>query len=140
MALKLSVTVRDAQNNVIETTISTAPKLQLWSGTPPANCAAADAADGDMLCEMALPSDWLGASSSGAKAKAGTWSGTGAAAAGAGTDVTHFRIKDTAGTTCHVQGTVTATGGGGDMTLDNVSVATDQAITVNSFALTAGNA
>jgi hypothetical protein len=39
-----------------------------------------------------------------------------------------------------MQGTVTATGGGGDMTVDNVSFAAAQAFTVTSFTLTAGNA
>jgi hypothetical protein len=38
-----------------------------------------------------------------------------------------------------MQGTVTATGGGGDMTLDNVSIASSQAVTVNTFTLTDAN-
>jgi hypothetical protein len=138
MALQLSESVRDAQNNAIETTISTLPKLYLLSGAVEANCAAADT--GTICAILDLPSDWLGVSSAGVKSKAGTWSGVGHANAGAGTDVGHFRVKDTAGTTVHIQGTVTVTAGGGDMTMDNVSVATDQAVTVNTFALTAGNA
>ena len=140
MALKLSVAVRDAQNDAIETVVSTTPKLQLWSGTIPASCAAADAGDGAKLCEIALPSDWMAASSGGVKAKSGTWTDVVLAAAGTGTNVTHFRLKNSAGTTCHAQGTVTVTGGGGDMTMDNVSVAQNQAVTVNTFSLTAGNA
>jgi hypothetical protein len=138
MALKLSETVRDAQNNAIETTISTAPKLYLLSGAPPASCSDADT--GTICAILDLPSDWLGASSTGVKSKAGAWAGVGHANAGAGTDVGYFRVKITAGTTVHIQGTVTVTGGGGDMTMDNVNVATDQEVTVNSFALTAGNA
>ena len=138
MSLQLSEAVRDAQNNAIETTVSTAPKLRLYSGAQPANCAAA--ASGTLCAELTLPSDWLGVSSAGVKSKAGTWSGVGHANAGAGTDVAHFRIVDTAGTTCHLQGSVTITGSGGDMTMDNVNVATDQAVTVNTFGLTAGNA
>jgi hypothetical protein len=50
----------------------------------------------------------------------------------------HFRIKQ--GATCHLQGTVTATGGGGDMTLDNVTIATGQQVTITAFTLTAGGA
>jgi hypothetical protein len=138
MSLQLSVAARDAQNDAIETTVSTAPKLYLLSGAVEANCAAADT--GTICAILDLPSDWLGASSAGVKSKAGTWSGVGHANASTGTDVGHFRIKDTAGTTVHLQGTVTVTAGGGDMTMDNISVATDQAVTVNSFALTAGNA
>jgi hypothetical protein len=39
-----------------------------------------------------------------------------------------------------MQGTVTATGGGGDLTVDNVSFASGQAFTVTGFTLTDGNA
>ena len=52
----------------------------------------------------------------------------------------HFRLLDSGGTTCHAQGTVTATGGGGDLTLDNTSIASGQSVTITSFTLTAGNA
>ena len=50
----------------------------------------------------------------------------------------HFEIMDSGGTTCHMQGTVTATGGGGDMEIDNTSIATGQQVTVTAFTLTAG--
>jgi hypothetical protein len=39
-----------------------------------------------------------------------------------------------------MQGTVTGTGGGGDMTISNVSIAVDQPITVTAFTITDGNA
>ena len=42
--------------------------------------------------------------------------------------------------TQHIQGTVTNTGGGGDMTVQNVVVEAAQAITITGFTLTAGNA
>lgn len=138
MAIQLSTSARNALLDAIETTISTTAKLQIRSGAAPANCAAANS--GTLLCEMTLPSDWWAAAASGAKAKSGTWSGTGDAAAGAGTNAAHFRIFDNAGTTCHLQGTVTASGGGGDMTLDNVSIASGQAVAVSTFNLTAPGA
>lgn len=134
MAIQLSVAVRNAQADAFETTTGTGAKLQIRSGSAPADCATADS--GTLLCEMTLPTDWLNNASAGAKTKAGTWSGTGAAAGTAG----HFRIKDSTGTTTHMQGTVTATGGGGDMTLDNTSIASAQAVAVSSFSYTRGNA
>lgn len=134
MAVQLSVASRNARLDSIETTVGTAPKLQIRTGAQPASCAAADS--GTLLCEMTLPSDWAAAASSGTKAKSGTWSGTGAAAGTAA----HFRLKDSAGTTCHMQGTVTITGGGGDMTVDNTSIAVSQAVTVNTWTMTDGNA
>lgn len=133
MALQLSTALRNAQGNAVEATVGTSPQLELRSGAPPANCAAADT--GTLLVEMLLPSDWIGAFAAGAGAKAGTWSGAGVAAG----SIAHFRIKDSAGTTTHAQGTVTATGGGGDMTVDNVVVAISQVVTVNTFTWTMGN-
>lgn len=138
MAIQYSVTLRNNQLDQIESTTGTSAKLRLYSGSAPADCAAA--ATGTLLVDMALPSDWMAAASSGSKAKTGTWSGTGTAGAGSGTSAGYFRITDSAGTTAHMQGTVTITGGGGDMTLDNPNIATGQSVTVNTFSITAGNA
>ena len=133
MPFQFSVAARNAAIDAIETTIGAAPTLEIRSGTVPANCAAADA--GTLLAAMTLPSDWLGAASNGSKTILGTWQDTSADAAGT---AGHFRIK--AGATCHIQGTVTATGGGGDMTLDNTSIAAGQQVTVTAFTLNAGGA
>ena len=134
MALQYSETLRNAQLDQIETTVGTSPKLRISSGSPPADCATADS--GTLLAEITLPSDWMAAAATGSKAKSGTWSVAASAAGTAG----HFRIKDSSGTTVHAQGTVTATGGGGDMTVDNTSIASGQTVTVNTFTLSAGNA
>jgi hypothetical protein len=134
MALQLSESSRNARLDQIETTIGTAAKLQIRTGSAPASCAAADS--GTLLAELTLPSDWMAAASSGSKAKNGTWSGTASAAGTAG----HFRLKDNGGTTCHLQGSCSATGGGGDMEFDNTSIANGQTITVNTFTLTDANA
>lgn len=134
MTMQLSVAVRNAQLDVFETTVGTTPKLQILTGSLPANCAAADG--GTVLVEMTLPSDWMAAASSGSKAKSGTWSGTAVAAGTAA----HYRILDSAGTTCHQQGTVTITAGGGDMIIDNTNIAIGQTVTVTAFSQAAGNA
>lgn len=134
MALQYSVTLRNGQLNAIETTIGTTPVLKIRTGTPPANCATADS--GDVLATCTLPSDWMANASSGSKAKSGTWEDTSADDTGT---AGHWRLYAADGTTCHMQGTVTATGGGGDLTVDNVSFATGQAFTVTSFQINAGN-
>jgi hypothetical protein len=133
MSLQYSTTLRNNQLDQVESTISTSPKLQIRTGAPPANCAAADS--GSLLAEIALPSDWMAAASSGSKAMSGTWS---VAASGTGT-AAHFRVKDNAGTNTHIQGTVTATGGGGDMTVDNTSIASGQTVQVTTFTISRGN-
>ena len=137
MSFQYSVAVRDATLNSVETTIGTAPRLYLYTGTVPATCATA--ATGTLLnaTTYTLPSDWLAAASSGTKSIANApWSLAGSAAGTAG----YFRILDSTGTTVGIQGTVTATGGGGDMTLDNTSIAVNQIVNITSFTLTAGGA
>jgi hypothetical protein len=135
MAIQLSTSVRNARLDAIETTIGTTAVLKIRSGPAPANVATADS--GTVLATLTLPSDWMAAASSGSKAKSGTWQDTSADATGT---AAHFRIYASDGTTPHIQGTVTVTGGGGDMTVDSVSFTAGQSFTVSTFTLTDGNA
>lgn len=132
MAIQLSTTLRNNMVGQYETTIGTAPTLEIRTGAPPANCAAADT--GTLLAAITLPTDWMGAASGGTVSLAGTWSGTASAAGTAG----HYRIK--AGATCHEQGDITATGGGGDLTLVNTNIANGQPVSVSSWTRTQGGA
>ena len=134
MAMKFSVAVRNSELDAIETAIGATAVLKIRTGAPPTNIADADT--GTVLATLTLPSDWLAAAAAGVKAKAGTWQDLVADAPG---DAGHFRIYASDGTTQHIQGTVTATGGGGDMTLDNISIAAGQTVTITTFQLTAGN-
>lgn len=134
MAMQLSVAARNALLDAIETATGATAKLQIRTGSQPANCAAA--ASGTLLAELTLPSDWMAAASGGTKALAGSWTGTASATGTAA----HYRIVDNAGTTCHEQGSVTATGGGGDLTLDSTSITSGQTVTITSKTLTAPNA
>ncbi len=134
MTIQHSVAVRNARLDAIETTVGTSPILEIRTGAQPANCAASDS--GTLLASITLPSDWLAAASSGSKAKSGTWQDS--SANGTGT-AAHFRIKDSTGTTCHQQGSVTVTGGGGDLQVDNTSFASGQSFTVTGYTLTDGN-
>ena len=131
MAFQFSTAVRNAAADAIEATIGTAPTLEIRTGAPPATPGTADT--GTLLCSMTLPSDWLAASSAGAKALSGTWQDTAADAAGT---AGHFRIKQ--GATTHIQGTVTGTGGGGDLVLDNPVLAIGQQVNVTAFTITVG--
>ena len=135
MTFQLSTTVRNAELDAIETAIGTSAILKIRTGSPPTNCAAADS--GSVLATLNLPSDWLANASSGAKSKSGTWEDTSADATGT---AGHFRVYDSGGSTCHMQGTVTATGGGGDLTLDITSITSGQDVLITGFTLTAGNA
>lgn len=88
-----------------------------------------------VLCNIALPNPAFGPASAGAAAMLGTpLSGT--AIAGAPSNADNFQIVDRDGNIIF-SGSVTATGGGGDLTLDNVSIATGQTVTVTSGTYTA---
>jgi hypothetical protein len=134
MALQLSTAVRNARLDAIETTIGTSPILKIRTGAAPAACATADS--GTVLATCNLPSDWMSAASVGSKALFGTWQDTSADNTGT---AGHFRIYDSGGTTCHMQGTVTATSGGGDLQVDNTSFAAGQQFVISSFTLTDAN-
>jgi len=134
MAVQWSTAVRNALLDAIETTIGTAAKLQIRTGAAPVNCAASDT--GTLLVEFSLASDWADAASGGSKALAAVTT----TAAVAGGTAAHYRFKDSGGTTCHGQGTVTATGGGGDLTLDNTSIASGQDVAITGWTLTAPGA
>lgn len=133
MAIQYSVGVRNAKLDAIETTVGVSPTLVIFSGTMPASTATANS--GTVLVTMTLPSDWMSAASAGAKAKLGTWEDASADATGT---AGYFRIFG--GGTCHMQGNCSSTGGGGDMELDNTSIASGQQVTVSTFTITSGNA
>lgn len=135
MTVQLSDAVRNAILDAIETTIGTSAILRIRTGAQPANIAAASS--GTVLATLNLPSDYMAGASGGTKAKSGTWEDT--AADGTGT-AAHFEIVASNGTTRHFQGSVTVTGGGGDMTVDSVNFTAGQAFSVTGFTLTAPGA
>lgn len=135
MAIQLSTAVRNARLDTVESTIGTSAVLKIRSGAAPADVATADS--GTVLATLTLPSDWMAAASGGSKAKAGTWEDTSADATGT---AEHFRVYASDGTTAHIQGTVTGTGGGGDMEVQNTSFTSGQAFTITTFTITDANA
>jgi len=139
MAQQFSVAVRNAAADARETAIGPSPKLRFYTGGQPINCAATRT--GTVICEISLPADWMAAASGGSKGMLGTWSGFGNSAAGTGTTIGHFAVMDTAGTTCHWQGKVGVVGDAtADMTVENLSLAQGQAISVVNCTNTEGNA
>src|SRR5215469_16585630 len=113
MAWQFSTTLRNNRIGQLQTTVGSSGVMKIFSGAEPANCAASDPSG--LLCTITLPATFL-TSSSGVTTIAGTWS---AAASATGTAAC-FRIYD-GSSNCHMQGNITATGGGGDMTFDSVS-------------------
>ena len=132
MAVQLSVAVRNARLDAIETTIGATAVLKIRTGAAPADCATADS--GTVLATITCPADWAAAAASGAKAKSGTWSDSSADATGT---PGHWRLYESTGTTAGAQGTAAV--GSGDLNFDG-SITAGQVVTVSTFTLTDGNA
>jgi hypothetical protein len=134
MAVQLGVLTRNVRLDAVETQLGTAPLLTIRTLAPPANCAAANV--GVVLATINLPSDWMATATGGTKSIAGgPWQDVSADASGT---AAHFRIHNTAGTVCEMQGTVGQ--GTGDLQLDNTSIVAGQTISITAFTLTDGNA
>jgi hypothetical protein len=129
MTVQYSVTLRNAMGDAWEAAMGTSAKIRIYSGAMPASCATA--ASGTLLAEFALASDWSAAAASGAKTLSSLpLSTTGAAAGTAG----YYRFFDTAGTTCHEQGTVATSAA--DMIIDNASIALSQTVQITGYTKT----
>lgn len=133
MAVQVSTDIRSAWIASIETILGPSPTLRIRTGAQPATCATADS--GTVLAELTLPSDWL-SESGGVGSLVGTWEDTSADATGT---AAHYRIY-TSGGVCKWQGSVTATGGGGDLQLSTVAITSGQPVTITAHTITAGNA
>lgn len=135
MTIQIDDIVRNAMADAFETATGASPVLRIRTGAQPTNCAAART--GTVLASITLPADWLTAASGGVKTILGSWVDSAADAAGT---AGHFEIMNSGLTNCRMQGSVTATGGGGDMQVDNVVFAVGQQFTVTAFTLTQGGA
>lgn len=120
MTIQRSTTSRDNANNGFSTALgTTGVTLLLFTGAPPANCAAT--ATGTTLATLTLPATPLGTSSGGVISKSGTWTGTASASGTAG----YYRLLASGGA-CVEQGT----------TAQTVTAATSAATTANGNVLT----
>ena len=133
MAVQYSTAVRNSMADAWEAAMGTAIKVQIRSGAQPANCAAAST--GTLVCEFTLASDWSANGASGQKSLSNTPISASASAANAG-GAMHYRFLDSAGTTCHEQGTVTVTGGGGDIEIDSMTVTSGQTLRITGYTKT----
>ncbi len=134
MAIQYSVELCNERLNQILAVGGSGVILEMRTGAKPANAAAA--ATGTLIAQMTLPDPFLDDAASCSVAKLGTWQDLLANAAGT---IGHFRLYKSNGTTCFMQGSVTITGGGGNMTVDNPVVEANQIVTVTGFTITSGN-
>ena len=129
MTYQMGVLFRNAQLNSYNTNLGSSATLKVFSGTEPANCAAADPSG--LLCTITLPASPFGTASAGAITLSGTWSGT---ATATGTPAS-FRIYDSS-SNCAMQGAISA-----DMTLTPSTITSiGQAVQITTYTVTQGNA
>ena len=139
MAVRISTAARNAMVGQVSTLIdggSSAGRLRIYTGSQPAGPGTSPS--GTLLLDIALNDPSFGSASSGtitaeqSPALSGTASGTGTAG--------WFRLLDSteaAGTGLGVvDGSVTATGGGGDCQLSTTSLSTGLTVSVTSLTIT----
>jgi hypothetical protein len=125
MAIQHSTTTRNRLRDAYVAAFPAAASLVIRTGAP---AGVANAATGTVLATIVLPATPF-TSGTGEVTRNGTWS---VAASGTGT-AAHYRLTN--GSDIE-EGTVTATGGGGDLTLDNVSIASGQTVAIATWTRT----
>lgn len=131
MAVQLSAAARNARADAIATAVGNAGKLQIRSGSAPADCAAADS--GSLLSEHTLGSPFAPSASGGVLSPTLPSNVNASATGTAG----HWRVKTSGGTTV-AQGTCGTSGT--DMILNTTSLVSGGPVQINSWSFTEGQA
>jgi hypothetical protein len=134
MALKYSTTLRNAQLDAITTAVGTSGILRIYSGSRPANVAAA--ITGTLLAELVCNASAFAAAASGGVLTANAIAND--SSANASGTASHYRLFRSDGTTAVIDGDVSTSGA--DLNLDNTSINSGQVVSITSFTITAGNA
>jgi len=130
--LTLTTAIRNAMTDIIVDSLdagSGAGTIQIRSGTRPAD--PATTATGTLLATVTCADPAFGAASSGAATISDP---AGVTAAATGT-ASWFRALDSNGAACF-DGSVTATGGGGDLTLASTSVVSGTTVDITGGTIT----
>ncbi|MEM9286751.1 MAG: hypothetical protein AAGA36_00285 [Pseudomonadota bacterium] len=131
MAVGLSTASQQAAANAVVDQIDAgtgAGTVVIYSGTPPAN-ANASLSGNTVLASLPMSDPAFGSANSSGTATAGAITQQNASATG---DATFFRVLDSDSNVI-MQGTVTATGAGGDMQLANVTITSGNPVEITSF-------
>lgn len=133
MALQFETTTRNAMLDQITSKVGANARMRLYTGTEPATCATA--LSGNTLLVDCPCSATFAPASTGGVLTLNTITQTNAVAGGT---ASFFRIYDSAGTTCYIQGTVGTSGA--DLNLNTTSIASGGPVQVTSWTITAPGA
>lgn len=128
MALQFSTTLRNGRADQLTSVIGGTAKLRFYTGSAPADCATA--ATGTLLAELTCNATFAAAASGGVL----TLNAVTAANASATGTAGYFRIYNSAGSTCHMQGTVGTSGT--DAIVDSTSFTSGVQVSVTSWTFT----
>lgn len=131
--MQLSLEIRNARLKATLDGVGPSPILKLYAGEMPASCDIYDAQK--CLATLYLPDNWLVPDGEGSLNQYGAWE----AKADQAGRASHYRILDSYGAACHMQGTASGPEGEGEMKLDNPDLAAGQRVAVLSFTIVAGN-
>lgn len=133
MTIGMSTNLRNARVDAITTFAGNGALLRLYDGTRPSTSGTATT----LLAELTCGTPFAASASGGVLTLGSITQDSAANAAGT---ATWFRLVKSDGTTHIMDGSVTATGGGGDMELVTTSITTGQPVQVTSFTITEGGA
>lgn len=133
MALGYATALRNAQLDEITARAGSSALLRIYDGSRPATGGAAT----NLLAELTCNATFAGAASSGVLTLNAITQDSSANATGT---ATWFRIVQSGGSTHVMDGSVTGSGGGGDMELSSTSIVAGGTVSITSATITAGNA
>lgn len=140
MTVQWQTTLRNSLLTQYATSIGSSGYIEIYTGSQPATCATGTS--GTKLATFTMAASSVFASSSGGAISMtvdGTHIPYSATAGNTGT-AGYYRIFASDDSTCLEQGAITATGGGGDMTIDNTSIVSGQTVQLTGFTKTAPGA
>jgi hypothetical protein len=135
MALGYPVALRNIRLDAVTTFAGNSGKLRIYDGTRPATGGSIGAAV--LLAELTYNATFAPAASGGVLTLNAIADDAAADATGI---ATWFRAVKSDGTTFVMDGSVSVTGGGGDLQLSTNEIVVGIVIAVTSFVITAGNA
>lgn len=131
MATRISTASAKAANDALVALLNSG-YIEIRTGTQPATVATA--ATGTLLGTLTLSNPAFGASTTASPSVATANAITGDASADATGTAGWFRAYASGGT-AHIDGSVTATGGGGDLVLDSTSIVAGGTINMTSWTV-----
>lgn len=132
MTFKISTAAANAMLDALGALVANGT-VEIRTGSVPANVAAADT--GTVVATIALDATPFNAAASASMSKQDTLSDSSADATGT---AAHYRVKNSSGVNV-MQGTVTGTGGGGDMEVDSTSFNAGQVFNITAWSIGGAN-